>query len=102
MPDETGVPDETPTMVVRPILPGKLRWAIVGIVSSCVILCVITLVVSVEIGNARVRQFCALVAATDDAYQQAPPDRLGPTGQRLAAATHALRLSLDCPKESKP
>lgn len=84
-----------------PRMSRRMAWSLVAVVVSCVILCVVTLVVSIEIGNARLRQFCALVVSTDDAYQAAPPARLGATGQRIAADTHALRRSLDCPKEIK-
>lgn len=78
------------------------RWSLVAIVVSCVALSVITLVVSVEINNARIRQFCALVVSTDNAYQAAPPSKLSKTGQQIAADMHALRKSLGCPKGSKP
>lgn len=72
----------------------QLWWAMLALFITCLLLTVGSLIYANNVARKSVQQWCNVVVTLDDAYRQAPPQT--PTGKKLAAEMHDLRVKLDC------
>lgn len=75
-------------------------YGLVVVLLTCISLCVASLVIALASGRASLRQFCDIVTAQTEAYQQNPPST--PAGRNIAGKMEALSDRLQCPPSKGP